>query len=175
MAHQLGAFLQELHQLPARDLIPVDLPISDTREEWLNVYTRIQEKLFPLMRPDAHEQVRALFETYLDTPSIHRFTPVLRHGDFGGGNIIFDPEMQSIAGVIDFGFTSLGDPAVDAVGLQFFGEDFFKASCEAYPELTTYVKRTEFYRGSAFALLDALFGIEHGDDEALEDGLSSYV
>ena len=175
MAYQLGAFLSELHQIPARDLIPIDLPLSDTREEWLDVYARIQEKLFSLMRPDAREQVTALFETYLDTPRIHRFTPVLRHGDFGGGNIIFNPETQAISGVIDFAFTSLGDPAVDVAGLQFFGDDFFKASYQVYPEMGAYDERIQFYRGGAFVLLEALFGIEHGDDETLEDALEGYV
>lgn len=127
------------------------------------------------MRPDARKQVTALFETFLDTPRIYRFTPVLRHGDFGGGNIIYDPETQSISGVIDFASTGLGDPAVDVAGLQFFGDDFFQASCQAYPDLATYVERVQFYRGGAFALLEALFGAEHGDNEALEDGLADYV
>lgn len=33
MANQLGTFLRELHQLPTKDIIPVDLPLSDTRQE----------------------------------------------------------------------------------------------------------------------------------------------
>jgi aminoglycoside 2''-phosphotransferase len=175
MAHQLGTFLRELHQRPAQDLIPLDLAGSDTRAEWLDVYTRIQAKLFPLIRPDAREQVTSRFETYLDTPRIHHFTPVLRHGDFGGGNIIFNPETQSIAGVIDFAFTGLGDPAVDIAGLQCFGDTFFEASCQVYPEMAAYEERSQFYRSGAFALLEALFGVEQGDQAALEGGLASYV
>lgn len=174
MAFQLGTFLRELHQLPGQALIRFDLPVCDTRDEWLDVYARIQAQLFPLMRPDAREQVTALFETYLDTPGIHRFIPVLRHGDFGGGNIIFDPQTQSISGVIDFAFTTLGDPAVDVAGLQLFGDEFFRVSCQVYPEMVSYDERIQFYRGGAFALLEALFGVEHGDKEALEDGLAPY-
>ena len=174
MAHQLGTFLKGLHQLPAKDLIPIDLPVADTREEWLDVYARIQAKLFPLMSANARKQVSILFETYLDTPHIYQFTPVLRHGDFGGGNIIFNSEMQAISGIIDFAFTSLGDPAVDVAGLQFFGDEFFKVSCQVYPEMGDYEDRIKFYRGGAFALLEALFGIEHGDDEVLEEVLASY-
>jgi len=38
---------------------------------------------------------------------------VLRYGDFGTGNILYDPQTLTISGIIDFGFAGLGDGALD--------------------------------------------------------------
>ncbi|MCP4426075.1 MAG: phosphotransferase [Chloroflexi bacterium] len=35
------------------------------------------------------------------------YKPSLRHGDFGTGNILYNPQRQAISGIIDFGFAGL--------------------------------------------------------------------
>lgn len=174
MAIQLATFLRELHTIPADEVMPVDLPVFDQRDEWADMYARIQAKLFSYMRPEARHQVARHFETFLDNPGVYQFSPVLRHGDFGTGNIIFDPDTCAITGIIDFGFAGLGDPAIDFAGLLGFGEPFCKRCLNVYPEIAETVERIEFYRGT-FALQEALFGIENGDNEAFKSGIADYV
>ncbi len=67
----------------------------------------IREKLFPLMRPDAREQVTAHFERALDDPATFAYTPALVHGDFGAGNILYDARARSISGIIDWSSAGL--------------------------------------------------------------------
>lgn len=172
IAEQLATFLRELHQVPIRDLVETPLPISDGVDEWEDVYGRIEEKLFPYMRLDAAKSVAAHFENYF--ASGMRYQPCLRHGDFGTGNILYDPEKGQINGIIDFGFTVLGDPATDFAGLITYGKEFVQSMTPYYPELESYWDRIWFYRGT-FALFDALYGIENDVPEAFAAGMADYV
>ena len=174
LAAQIGRFLQTLHSLPIRDLVDEPIPVSDTEEEWWDVYGRIQTKLFPYMRLDACQQVAHHFESVLDDPAQYDFEPVLRHGDFGTGNLLHNPQTGQMSGIIDFGFTVLGDPAFDVAGLLTYGEPFVQEVARHYPAIAQIWPRILFYKGT-FALFEALFGIENGDEVAFQRGLEQYV
>lgn len=173
LATQLALFLRELHAIPIETLVDEAVPVCDTRQEWLDIYGRVQSKLFPYMRLDACKSVAQHFETTLSGPEFE-YEPCLRHGDFGTGNILYLSDTQTINGVIDFGFTTLGDPAIDFAGLLSFGEPFVRHMEKTVPELVTYWPRIWFYKGT-FALLEALFGIENGDHKAFERGIADYI
>lgn len=172
IAEQLAIFLRELHQVPITELIETPLPISDGVEEWEDVYGRVEEKLFPYMRLDAAKSVANHFENYFASGMTYQ--PCLRHGDFGTGNILYDAEKKQINGIIDFGFTVLGDRATDFAGLLTYGKEFVESMTPYYPELESYWDRIWFYRGT-FALFDALYGIENDVPEVFEAGMVDYV
>lgn len=175
LAAQLANFLKELHSVPITKALARELPVYDLRDEWANLYARVQEKLFPHMRPNARDWVVSHFETFLSNPGNFKYSPVLKHGDFGTSNILFDPKTQTINGVIDFGGAGLGDPAYDAAGiLSGYGESFVRRFYKTYPEIESFWERIWFYKGT-FALLEALFGIENNDSEAFSSGISAYV
>jgi aminoglycoside 2''-phosphotransferase len=175
IAFQIAEFLHELHHFSAYENIPVKLPEYDTPQEWADLYSRIQDKLYAYMRPDARQQIALHFEGYIDNPGRYEFVPRLRHGDFGTGNILYDPKTLSIVGVIDFGGIGLGDPASDFAGLFIsYGEDFYRQCGSFYPDLGTALDRVHFYCGT-FALQEALFGVENGDDAAFQAGIAEYV
>jgi len=174
LAVQLATFLRELHAIPL-GVIPLELPLADTHQESAELYGRIRAKLFAYMRPEARRQVSRQFETFLDHPAIGAFRPVLRHGDFGFGNLIFEPDSFDLTGVIDFGFAGLGDAAIDFAGvLASFGEAFLQKCARVYPEIEDMWERVRFYQ-STFALQEALFGIENGDAEAFASGMAGYL
>ena len=170
VAAQLAGFLRALHRMR----IDVDVPMADSHDQWVELYRRISEKLFPLMRPDRRDAVAQHFEQYLQ--NTFEFQPVLRHGDFGPGNILFDRRTRSVSGVVDFGSVALGDPAVDIaslIGPLGYGEPFLSLLAKDYPRLDALVPRARFYAGT-FALQEALWGWEHNDTHALESGLAPY-
>lgn len=174
IACQLATFLRELHAIPVEG-VPIELPIEDGLATWIDMYRRIQDKLYAHMRPDARDQVTAHFEAYLSNPHAYAFEPVLRHGDFGTGNLIYDPDAGHMAGVVDFGGAGLGDGATDMAGLlSSYGELFLARCARYYPEIKAATKRIQFYYGT-FALQEALFGIENGDDEAFAAGMEGFV
>jgi aminoglycoside 2''-phosphotransferase len=171
LASQLGGFLKELHSIPAAS-IGCELPVLDTDIKCADLYARIREKLFQYMRPDAREWTEHHFETFLN--SERQFDPVLKHGDFGTSNILFDRGRRTICGVIDFGSSGLGDPAYDLAGLlSSYGEAFVRRCWKVYPAIESCMDRVRFYQGT-FALEEAVFGIENGDQAAFESGIEKY-
>jgi len=171
LASQLGGFLKELHSVPVGS-IGCELPVLDTDDKCVDLYTRIREKLFAYMRPDAREWAERHFETFLNDKE--KFGLVLKHGDFGTSNILFDRQQRMICGVIDFGSSGLGDPAYDVAGLlSSYGEAFVNRCWKVYPEIESFMDRVRFYQ-ETFALVEALFGIENGDQAAFESGIEKY-
>jgi aminoglycoside 2''-phosphotransferase len=174
LAQQLGQFLKSLHSLPAAQVVPVALPVVDTRAAYNNLYSRIREKLFPSMSPSARQEITAHFEAFLNDPASFTFQPVLKHGDFGPSNILYDAERQAIRGVIDFSGCALGDPAYDFAGLlSGYGEAFVRSCAAGYPEVDDLLPRARFYQGS-FSLEEGLFGVENNDPQAFENGMEAY-
>jgi aminoglycoside 2''-phosphotransferase len=176
MASQLAGFLRALHSVPTSCLESVDLPIYDTRHEWAAMYERVQSELFRFMRADARDQVAEHFESVLDGSSAGTtYAPCLRHGDFGTGNIIYDPEALSIVGIVDFGSAGLGDPATDFAGLlSSYGDEFYGMCALEHPDMIAAMDRARFYLGT-FALQEALFGLDNGDRTAFEAGMARFV
>ena len=128
------------------------------------------------MRRDARARIARSFEEFLDDARNFEYEPALRHGDFGGSNILFDPASWSLTGVIDWSSAGLGDPAVDVAGLissNSYGEPFLRLCYEVYPEIESMLDRARFY-ASTFALQEALHGVEAGDEAALTRGLATY-
>ena len=173
IAAQLAGFLQALHTLPV-DGPGLDLPVAGGRAGWEQLYADIRQHLYPHMRPAARLEVSAHFERYLDEPRLHAFQPALRHGDFGGSNILHDPQSLAITGIIDFGFAGPGDPAADIAAVFTYGEPFNSVFRTCYPGIETLEERARFYRGT-FALQEALHGVIVGDREAFENGMETYV
>jgi len=174
LAQQLGEFLKSLHNLPAAAAIPTSLPMVDTWAAYKNLYERIRDKLFPHMSPESQQRVIRHFESYLCDPGSFVFQPALKHGDFGPSNILYNAELQTVCGIIDFSGSALGDPAYDFAGLlSGYGEAFVKACMAVYPEDDSLLPRARFYQGT-FALMEALFGVENNDPRAFENGIESY-
>ena len=143
--------------------------------EMADMYARIRDRLFAYMRPDARREVTAHFQPFLESPDRYPFEPRLRHGDFGTGNILYDPDELSIVGILDFGGAGIGDPAVDFAGLlTCYGDAFYRQCSAVYPEMEDALPRARFYIGT-FALQEALFGIENDDPGAFERGMAGYV
>lgn len=173
LAAQLGGFLRELHSISAQDAIHSELPSPGPVEPWSNLYRRIQIELFPLMAAESRGRASALFETFLADPFNVAVQPVLVHGDFGGSNILFDPEYGAISGVIDFGSAHLGDAALDLAALATYGEPFLQRIAASYPLDEALTRRARFYLGT-FALQEALYGVEHDDPAAFKRGIAAY-
>jgi aminoglycoside 2''-phosphotransferase len=172
---QIGGFLQALHQVPVAEL-SLTLPAQDGRGTWEHMGQRLRTEVFPFLRPDAREAIARQFEEFLQDPAHFAWHPVLRHGDFGGTNILYDPEHQVVSGVIDFGAAGPGDPAVDLAALMSYGDDIIQHVCAAYPALADpdVQARARFYRGT-HALQQALWALETGDETEFADGIASYL
>ncbi len=173
LAQQLATFLRALHSVPV-EALGLDVPVSDGWDYWAQMYTAFRDQLFRYMRADAREWVTSNFETFLNKPRHFSYTPVLRHGDFGGSNILYDPANHRISGVIDFDSVGMGDPAVDVGPVLSMGESFLRRMYVTYPEMDAMVERAEFYK-STYALQQALYALRDNDQASFEDGIAQYT
>lgn len=170
LARQLADFLKVLHSLPLHSR----RPIGETRQSWIDMLTAFQSHLYPHMRPDAQREVTHRFHAFLNEERHFAYQPVLRHGDFGGSNILYDAQAGKITGIIDFGFAGYGDAAQDVGGLSTYGETFLARGMDVYPEMAGMTKRIDFYR-STYALQQALYALENGNEDDFQDGIADYV
>jgi len=173
IAAQLTAFLRALHAIPPT-VLPQALPLADGRDQWAEMYARVRRLLSPHMRPDARDAVHDHFASFLDAPAHFTWRPVLRHGDFGPSNILYNPIGETVTGVIDFSEATRGDPAVDIAALAGYGPTFREALYAGYGDARAWEARIAFYVGT-FALQEALSGLENGDAAAFRSGMASYV
>ncbi len=172
LAKQMGEFLRTLHAVPV-DAVQDKWPVQDTVANWEQMLEMFRTHLFSHMRPDARDLVEANFASGLRRLTERNNSPVLRHGDFGAGNILWDAEEGILTGIIDFGFAGLGDAAVDIAATMSLGESLFAAIWQVYQGPDSLLEQAQFYQ-STFALQEALYGVIHEDPEAFEAGIASY-
>ena len=179
LSRQLAAFLRELHEVPVA-VLPDHVPMAwgfvtpDWRAGCRQLFGRIERLVLSRLDAAARVPLAAELAYFLADDANFAQSPTVIHGDFGPGNILWDRARGEIAAVIDFGAAGLGDPACDIAALLTYGEDFVAAGSAAYPELCALLPRARFYRRT-FALQEALYGVEHGDDAAFARGIAPYL
>ena len=171
LAKQLADFLTVMHSLDP-EVLNLDLPHMNMPDWTRTFFEEVQKKLFFYMRSDACKSVTENFENYFTQADLHSYQPHLVHGDFGGGNILFDK--NGISGVLDFTGACYSDPALDIASASTYGERFFECLCRFYPVSDSMAKRAKFYR-SLFALEEALYGWKNDDEEAFGRGMEQYI
>jgi aminoglycoside 2''-phosphotransferase len=173
IAAQLVSFLRQLHDVPLGVVLPEEAQDFDPLGEWRDLYRRLAARVFSHMRPDARGSVAERFRRFLGDPRNRAISPAVVHGDFGTGNLLYDAASGAIAGVVDWDGAGGGDPAVDyaalLAGLPMLAERIHRLA----PEVDAMMDRVRFYQ-STFLLQEALFGVEHADQEAFESGIGPY-
>lgn len=166
VAEQLATFLKELHSIPIEQTLDFEIPISDVPykyEDWVDLYQRLQDEVFPHLMLHTREWAKNHFESFLDSKSNFEHTPKLIHGDLGAYHVLFDLQKKRVNGIIDFSNSGVGDPAMDiATVIHTYGESFVSRFDKLYPELHTYLKRARFY-AETFELQWALSGLKSKD------------
>ena len=166
VADQLAQFFRELHGIPVSEALEHQIPIADALmkyEGWVNVYRRLQEKVFPLLLPHVREWATDHFESHLTDKRNFEYELRMVDTDISPYHILFDSQQRRITGIIDFGCAGLGDPAIDlGVIIYNYGETFLDRFHHVYPEAEAYLKRARFYAG-AHEVRWLLTGIEKND------------
>lgn len=163
IADQLAQFFKELHGIPPADASDHEMPMADALmkyDGWVNVFRRIQEKVFPLLLPHVRDWATEHFETHLADKRNFEYPLRMIDSDIPAYHVLFDPQQKRLSGIIDFGCAGLGDPAIDlGVIIYNYGESFLDRFYRVYPEAKDYVKRARFYAG-AIEVRWLLTGIE---------------
>ncbi|MCF6136367.1 phosphotransferase family protein [Pseudalkalibacillus berkeleyi] len=175
LAKDLATFLHELHSIPTSNAPGKVISGHSSSQFWSTMYENISQSLFTYIRVEKQSEIKQHFEQYLNDQSNFTFTPKLIHGDFGMSNILFDEKEKQLSGIVDFGSSHIGDPAIDFAGLlKKYGKSFVDLMAPFYPGLESMIPRAQFYSGT-FALQEALHGYRTENIESLENGLKEYV
>jgi aminoglycoside 2''-phosphotransferase len=178
VAQQLGGFLSDLHTFPVDKAIALGVPGGDPqgwRERYVELHIWARAHIFPRLPTDLRQSAERVFEAFLRTETHFRFQPVLIHADLVSEHILWDPDLERIQGVIDWGDAQLGDPALDFTGLYWLGGRAFveRVLC-AYrlPPPESLWARIEFYTRCA-PYYQIRFGLESGEQDHTEEGLKA--
>jgi aminoglycoside 2''-phosphotransferase len=165
LANQIGNILNQLHKI---DLTGINWGIPSTqaavtRERWIELQSKVEQHLYPLFLPHQIQWAEGLFEGILCDTVTSEYHAVLIHGDLAPYHILYDGQKKRVTGVLDFGVSGLGDPALDIGNLiSSYGESFVSKAQNTYPEIDTYLPRARFYAQSV-ELEWVLNGLESGE------------
>ncbi|MGZ9583708.1 phosphotransferase [Paenibacillus marinisediminis] len=164
MAEQLGRFLYQLHSIPMSTVEENNIspfPGNGTRESYIDLYSRIEAKLFPHMKSYVRECIQQIFSPIFKSDDFLHYSPTLIHGDLAPYHII--EESNRVVGIIDFGVAGYGDPAHDVgVILDTLGEGFTKIMGKYYEGMDSFMDRSRFY-AKVSSIRWALIGYENND------------
>lgn len=180
LSYDLANFLSLLHFYPVKDAASLIVPLGhargDWREEYTAFYAEVREHILPLLHPAEQKRVAAFWEDYLSDDAHFRFEPCLIHRDLvPGDHILCDPATGRLAGIIDWGDASIGDPALDFTGLLCdLGRAFAERVAASYQGDidATFWQRAEFY-GRLPPFYEIRFGQHTGDSTHLQHGLDT--
>lgn len=171
----LGRFMRTLHSTPASRFSSSEQLNRDSIEHWERLSSDARKFLKPRVESFDWKRINRKIGKSIEKISRLEFEPVLRHGDFGSGNFLFDRQSQ-LSGVLDFGSAGFGDPAIDVAGVIATdpSENLLDRVVYAYPSVDEMIDRARIYR-ETFALQQALLGAKTDDEIEIEDGLESYL
>ena len=109
---RLGRFLYDVHMTPPEFVGMRARTAEDVREEVRAQLAEWRARVMPLLDADERRRAIDLFEAYADDDTLWRLATCLTHGDLGPEHILVTP-LGDLAGVIDWGDASVGDPVRD--------------------------------------------------------------
>ncbi len=124
LAPALAMFLNELHSFSTTEATQSGVQ-EHTAVLWKEIYQEryieLQKRVFPSLDAQLRGKSERLWENFLNDKTLFTFQPKLIHRDLSGEHIFCGLERGVLTGVIDWGDVTIGDPAIDFVGLHWVG------------------------------------------------------
>jgi aminoglycoside 2''-phosphotransferase len=178
ISRQLADFLSVLHHFPAEKAAPL-LVLQASPLQWrasyLEFYDRIQKNAFQFLEQPVRHRAAQAWEAYLNNEDNFSFQLSLIHADLCADHILCDLERQHVNGIIDWEDATLGDSALDFVGLAYIaGWEATEKVLKAYqgPVEETFRRRIAFYLG-AIPFHQILFGMQTDNQNHIREGVDA--
>ncbi|MDH5670936.1 MAG: phosphotransferase [Myxococcales bacterium] len=166
--------LSSLHRVPKAAVAAargINASVEGWRQRYLGLREEARARVFPRLDGPLVAAAERGFDRFLqeELPALEAVTVV--HYDLGCAHILMDEPGAEVRGIIDFEEVTVGDPAVDFVGLLCTcGEEAVVRVLERYggPDDDRLQARIRFYAwmGSYHALE---YGLEQGDEGIVKD------
>jgi aminoglycoside phosphotransferase (APT) family kinase protein len=172
VARQLGVFLERLHTYPVDKAR--EAGVLEKRDLLAHWRDKSREQLRRLVGPTVN---RGLLRRYLenDAPSTFDGAPSLVHNDLWAGHILVDTRSGGVSGIIDWGDTIIGDPAIDFACLYaWYGESWLENVLMHYSiRLDAEVIPRSRYLGTCLAIHNITLGQALGRAQWVEAGYAA--
>ena len=178
LAQSLGETLSVLHGLPVDDLKSGQFQRRDSselRQELRDVFEYVQERILPLLTPETMRNGSQLWNDFVSNDANFDFVPVLVHGDVGAENILCDYDRGLVAGIIDWSFAEVADPATDFEHLMIHPVEDFGADVLSFydgangPEFVRRIR--DMHRLHPY--WEVRFGQQTGQQEHVTSGIAA--
>ncbi len=127
VARQIGETLSFIHSIETGIVEPVlKRYVTDNWEEKISSWFLECRKIAEMgLSPEELAISRKFLDNLEKSFNNFNYTRKFIHGDFGGWNMLFDPETLKFTGLLDWADSRIGDPARDFTELLYdFGEPF---------------------------------------------------
>jgi aminoglycoside 2''-phosphotransferase len=106
----LAAFLSAVHAFPVREAAECGVAPHADRAGYLEDLRRARDEVFPLLDDAVRHVVESRLDAFLEHDTNFAYAPTLLHADLWPEHVLFLRAAGRLAGVIDFGDVSIGDP-----------------------------------------------------------------
>jgi aminoglycoside 2''-phosphotransferase len=132
-AQQVGRFLVQMHATDPLLARQCGVRVTDYAACHRALWDRARHRLLAKLADRERHFVERTISRSVESDDPTAFTPTVLHGDLGPDHVLYDENLGSVSGVIDFGDVALGDPAWDLVYIyEDYGLDFLGRLLRAY-------------------------------------------
>lgn len=189
VAGSIATVLYSLHAIPTL-LVAEACGVEPTVEAWQQRYhalrVEVRENLMPLLESTIADAVERGFKRFLDEELATLEDVVLVHCDLGCEHILIGEDRMAVTGLIDFEDLTIGDPAIDFVGIYVtYGMEAVEGTRDGYQRASVvqramgdqraldvnFVNRLRFYIWMA-SCHEVIYGLEEGRQDLVEDGIA---
>jgi aminoglycoside phosphotransferase (APT) family kinase protein len=168
---RLGRFLNGLHLVPLEFVGLRGGGSEAWRERFRLQLDAFDELVVPLLQPVEADRAHHMFHGFL-ADGAFGFAESLVHADLGPGHVLVTPGGE-LAGVIDWGDATPGDPAIDFAWLLHGASEAGERALAAYggPSDAMFRSRAAFYHALA-PWYEVHFGLFSNQPDLVESGLA---
>lgn len=153
-AEQIAQFLRQMHTTDLAIARDCGIETTDYSAQHQELLRRAESHLFGKLTEEERGFVERASTGYATLAAGAAIGPVLLHGDFGPGHVLYDPDRAAITAIIDFGDMAIGDPAWDLVYIyEDYGLDLLRRVVPLYADGSTGLLLERMYR---LYVLDAI-------------------
>ncbi len=166
LVDDVAEFLAEMHSAPVAEGLRASTA-TKSLSAWLELRDRANEVLKPLLWRHQQDWLDGLFRPVENGELSFDFSPAIIHGDLASYHLLHDPVTARLTGVLDFGVSGRGDPAVDlACLLSGWGERWATGLARRYSQLADVADRARFL-AAALPVEWAVIGLDQGKPDML--------
>ena len=177
VAESIASMLSSLHSIPTwliAEASNVEPTVEACQRRYHELRETVRSRIAPILDSRTLNAVERGFDRFLEEELATLEAVALVHCDLGCEHILIEEDGTTVTGLIDFEDVTIGDPAIDFVGIYVtYGMEAVEKVRDCYQHALDvhFVNRLRFYTWMA-SCHEVIYGLEEGRSDHVEDGIS---